>query len=356
MSAQVICDLRSDVLAAVSREALAAFAAAAERAPGFGRRDDPDERALAEEAAALFGCEDALFVPTGTMANQIAVRLWLKPGETLIADRRAHVTTNEAASLAGLNGVKVRAVAGAAGHPSVEQLSALLAERDGSAPDRAPRLIWLENTHNRAGGTVMPVGRLDEIARFARAKRLAVHVDGARIWNALAATGESPTLAFAGASSAMVALNKIAGAPVGALLLGPRSFIEEAAGVQKMFGGLWRPAAALAAAARVALKRWPERANAAHAAARAFAERVRALGHMHGVNALETNIVMLQLGDEMHVERFMAALDGERVKASPYREGLVRCCFHADVTVAQARAAADAVARALREADNAARA
>jgi threonine aldolase len=346
----VICDLRSDVLGPVSPKALQALAAAAARAPGFGRRDDPDERALTEEAASLFGFEDALFVPTGTMANQIAVRLWLKPGEALIADRRSHVATNEASSLAGLNGVVVRTLEGPTGHPTVEQLNAILTEREGSAPERPIRLLWLENTHNRAGGTVMPIGRMVEIARLTRNKRLAMHVDGARIWNALAVTGQSPRLILAGASSALVALNKIAGAPAGALLLGSRDFIEEAAGVQKMFGGLWRPAGALAAAARVVLEQWPERVRAAHAAAQAFAERVKELGDRDAVDTPETNIVMLHLGDDMHVERFMAALGDDRVRASPYKEGLVRCCFHAGISIAQAHAAAETVAQALRNA------
>jgi threonine aldolase len=178
--------------------------------------------------------------------------------------------------------------------------------------------------------------------------RLAIHVDGARIWNALAATQASQGEILRGASSAMVALNKIAGAPVGALLLGDRAFIDEAGRVQKMFGGLWRPVGSLAAAARVALRQWPARAQAAHAVAGLFASRVVQLcGEGSGIATPQTNIVLLKLANEAHVGRVLACLADTPVRISPYRDAKLRCVFHSGITPEQAYSAAERIAHAV---------
>jgi threonine aldolase len=346
----MICDLRSDVLGPPSAEVMEAFQRAATRPPGFGRHDDTEEQALCLHAAELFGFEDALFLPTGTLANQIAVRLWAQPGQAIIADSGSHLATNEAASVAGLNGAVLQRVDGAQGHPSPDQIEASLTLRTGSAAERESRLIWLENTHNRAGGTIMPAGQLGAIVDLAQRHQLAVHVDGARIWNALAATNEEPHRILEGASSAMVALNKIAGAPVGALLLGSGDFINEAARVQKMFGGLWRPVGSLAAAADVALRQWPSRARAAHEGAALFASRLaEGCGAACRVDRPQTNIVMLQLASESHVDRVLAALADAPVRVSAYRDAKLRCVFHSGILFDGIAAIADIVARAIND-------
>ena len=344
----MICDLRSDVLGPLSAEVMEAFRRAAARPPGFGRHDDCEELALCREAAELFGFEDALFLPTGTLANQIAVRLWVQPGQAIIVDSGAHLATNEATSVAGLNGAVLQRVDGAQGHPSLDQIEARLTLRTGSAVEREPHLIWLENTHNRSGGTIMPAGQLGAIVDLARRRRVAVHVDGARIWNVLAATNEEPQRILQGASSAMVALNKIAGAPIGALLLGGGEFIEEAARIQKMFGGLWRPVGSLAAAAKVALRQWPSRARAAHEAAALFASGVaRGSGAACRVDPPQTNIVMLRLASESHVDRVLAWLADSPVRVSPYGDAKLRCVFHSGIPFDAIAAAADIVAKAI---------
>jgi threonine aldolase len=344
----MICDLRSDVLGPLSAEVMEAFQRAAVQPPGFGRHDDREEQTLCLEAAELFGFEDALFLPTGTLANQIAVRLWVQPGQAIVADSGSHLATNEAASVAGLNGAVVRRVNGEQGHPSPDQIEESLTLRNGSAAEREPHLIWLENTHNRSGGTVMPAGQLGAIADLARRRQLAVHVDGARIWNALAATDEEPQRILQGASSAMVALNKIAGAPVGALLLGRSGFIAEATSVQKMFGGLWRPVGPLAAAASVALQQWPSRARKSHECAALFASRLgeQCDAACH-VDLPQTNIVMLQLESESHVDRVLASLADTPVRISAYRLARLRCVFHPGILPDDVNTAADIVARAI---------
>lgn len=335
----MLCDLRSDVLAPLSAEVLEAFNRATQRPPAFGRREDADCQALCAEAAGLFGFEDALFVSTGTLANQIAVRLWVQPGESIIADRGSHLATNEAASAAGLNSAVLRLIDGDLGHPSATQIAALLSERGGSAADRRVRLVWIENTHNRAGGTILPPTEWQAIVDLAASRQLALHVDGARIFNALAATGERPDRICRGASSAMVAANKIAGAPLGALLLGDRAFIEEAERIQKMFGGLWRPVGPLAAAAGAALRQWPERARVSHDLAAHFAKRL-------SLPRPQTNIVMLQLESEAEVDRVLAFLADTPVRVSPYRDARIRCVFHPAITHELADMAADLIVRA----------
>ena len=335
-------DLRSDVLATISANVLEALSAAAAQKAGFGRRDCAEESALAEETAALFGFEDALFVPTGTMANQIAIRLWCAPGEVIVADHQTHVVTNEAASVAGINGVNFRLIAGERGHIAPDQLRIALAEPDGSAGDRRIRLVWLENTHNRAGGTIMPAAWQAALADICQQHRVPLHIDGARIWNAIGVDGTAPGIVARGAASMMTALNKIVGAPVGALLLGERGFIEEAARVQKMFGGLWRPAGLLAAAARQALREWPTRVQAVRELARIFAERLGAeIGPTHCPPRPDTNIVMIQLRDDAEARRLAETLVACSLLVSPYRNGKLRCVFHTGITADDAARSAE---------------
>jgi threonine aldolase len=343
-------DLRSDVLGPISADVLGAFSSAAAQRAGFGRSDCAEESALAKEAAALFGFEDALFVPTGTMANQIAVRLWCAPGEAIVADHQTHLVTNEAASAAGINGVHFRLIAGERGHIAPEQLRTTLAEPDGSAGDRRIRLVWLENTHNRAGGTIMPATWQAPLADICRQHRLPLHIDGARIWNAIGVNGTAPGVIAHGAASMMTALNKIVGAPAGALLLGERGFIDEAARVQKMFGGLWRPAGLLAAAARQALREWPARVQAVHELARIFATRLGAeIGPAHCPSQPETNIVMIQLRDDTEARALAKSLVDRRLLVSPYRDGKIRCVFHTGISPGDAARSAERFAASVAE-------
>src|SRR5262249_50812516 len=157
--------------------------------PGFAFGEDRHERALTEEISALFGYGAALFVPTGTMANQIAVRLWCAPGEVLIAEHESHVALNEMSATAGLNAVALRTFAGERGHLSPEHVAAALALVPRSPTDRGVKLVWLEDTHNQAGGTVMPAAWTAAIAALCRPRAIALHIDGARMWNAAVARG-----------------------------------------------------------------------------------------------------------------------------------------------------------------------
>jgi threonine aldolase len=348
MTVSRLFDLRSDCLGPWAPTALRALSAAAVQAPGFSRHDDRHERALAEEACILFGMEDAVFLPTGTLANQIALSLWCGRGEAAIADAASHMATNEAAATAGLSGATLRLLEGERGHPSPDQIVRALQRRAGSAAERRTRLVWLENSHNRAGGALMPSGWQAAIASACESHQVALHLDGARLWHAAVASGQKLAAMARGASSLMVALNKIVGAPVGSLLLGSRAAIDEAARLQKMLGGLWRPVGPLAAAARAAMHDHRQRVEAAHEAASVFASVLIGDLGPEPCALPETNIVMIKLGDETHVSTLLARLAGGPVRVSAYGEGRIRCVFHAGLTPCDARAAARVIADAAR--------
>jgi len=341
-------DLRSDILGGIPEPALAAMAAAARDAPAFDLDEDPHQSALEEETAALFGFERGMFVPTGTMANQIALRLRCDPGEMVIAERGSHVTVNEAASTAGLNGVAVHALDGLRGHLDAATVATALASLPRSAADRRVGLVWLENTHNRAGGTVMPPSQRRTVVALCREAGVPLHMDGARIWNALLATGESPQATVEGIDSMAVSLNKGLGAPAGALLLGNAPFIAEARRVRRMFGGWWRPVGFLAAGARAAIAIFRERLATDHARAARFAARLREiLPPGFAAADPETNVVMLAVPPGVPQRRLLEALRREGVNASDYGAAGIRFVFHARIADADIVDAADAIARGI---------
>ncbi|MBS7706303.1 threonine aldolase family protein [Chelatococcus asaccharovorans] len=342
-------DLRSDILGGWSADVLKAMIDAANDPRGFAHGEDLNQRALEEELSGLFGFEDALFVPTGTMANQIAVRIWCQPGQVIIADREAHVTINESSSTAGLNGVAVRGVEGSDGHLSADMVKEAVANTPRSSIDRQVGLIWLENTHNHAGGTVSPAGWIQAVGQYCDAIGKPVHMDGARIWNAAVATGTEPSYLVKGATSISVNLNKALGAPTGAAILGNRAFIEEAARVRKMFGGWWRPVGMFAAGASAAMRSYKERLSVDHNRGRRFAallaERIAPIG---SVNAPQTNIVMMSGPSEDWAKTMLTELKKRHVLASPYGHGRIRFVMHAAISDSDIVAAADAVRDAMK--------
>lgn len=334
-------DLRSDILSPLRPEVGAAFVEAAVRAPAYGIGEDLDERALEEEVADLFGFEAALLVPTGTMANQIAVRLACSPGECLLADASSHIATNEMQSTVGLSAVCPVTRQGAGGHLSAMQIDEALAPPPPNKAARQVRLVCLENTHNRAGGTVMPPHCLAEIVQILSGRRAALHLDGARLWNAAVALDlsdpELPHLT-AGADTASINLNKALGAPLGSLFLGTQAAVREAAALRRVMGGWWRPLGPIAAAARAALSDFRERLAQDHAHAAFFAKKLAEGGVR--VTAPETNIVMVRFGDPEAALRHLASVG---VAATEYGSGRLRFVFHGGVGAEETRTAADSV-------------
>ncbi|WP_159993958.1 low specificity L-threonine aldolase [Roseomonas sp. 18066] len=333
-----IADFRSDLMSGIPPAALEAMVQTAQGAPEMGFRDDPFQARLEREVAELAGFEEALFVPTCTLANQIALRLWCRPGDSILAATDSHVASSEAASTAGLAGVAVRRLAGLRGHLSPGTVQAALAAPQG--PGAQPTsLVWLENTQMRAGGTLAPAGWGAAIGELCRGAGRRVHLDGSRLWNAEAATGLPLATLAQGADSLSLSLNKAIGAPAGSLLLGSRDFIREAVAVRGTLGGAWRPVGFLAAAAIAALRGRTDRLGADHRRAGLLhAGLAAALGHRAG-EAPDTNILLLALPEGIAASDIVDRLRGEHLLALALDEATLRFVVHAridDQAIAQA--------------------
>lgn len=296
-------DLRSDTVTRPTPEMREAMARAEVGDDVFG--EDPSVNLLQQRAAALMRKEAALFVPSGTMANQLAVRTHTEPGDGLVAPHGAHVYEYEGGAAAALAGVQIVLV-GAEGVFSAEDLRAALRPVDVHfAP---PRVVWIENTHNRSGGIVFPLDAQRSVVDAARAAGLALHLDGARLFNASVATGVAVGDLAADFDSVSFCLSKGLGAPVGSLLCGSARFIERARRFRKMYGGGMRQAGVLAAAGLHALDHHVKRLAEDHANARLLADGIAGTRGLELLRAPETNMVLFRCASsEALVARARAA-------------------------------------------------
>jgi len=332
-------DLRSDT---VTRPTPAMRRAMAEAEVGDDVfREDPTVRRLEEKAAALLGKEAALFVPTGTMGNQIAVKVWTRPGQEVVLEEQSHIYNYEMGQMAAFSGVLARPIAGRDGIPSAEGVRRAL--RPPVYYVAQTGLVALENTHNMAGGTILPPDVAGAIAEVARAAKLPLHLDGARLFNAAVAAGRPAADLARPFDSVMFCLSKGLGAPVGSILAGPAAFIEEALRVRKRLGGGMRQAGILAAAGIVALDQHIERLADDHAMARRLAERVVALPRCRvDAGRVETNILIFSVTDAgMPAPRLVERWKDAGVLALALDGTRIRVVTHYDVTPADIEAAAD---------------
>lgn len=243
-------DLRSDTVTRPSDAMLEAMVSAPLGDDVLG--DDPTVKTLEAVAAQLAGKEAALFTPSGTMANQIAIRCWTQPGDEVLMEAGAHPFNYEAGAAAAISGVQVRALQGDRGLLDVHTVAAAIRPaNDHFAP---ASLLCLENTSNRGGGTVYPLERTQALCELAHSRGLRVHLDGARIFNASVQSGHPLATLAAPVDSLMFCLSKALGAPVGSLLVGPRDWIARARRTRKMLGGGMRQSGLLAAAGLYALE------------------------------------------------------------------------------------------------------
>jgi len=310
--------------------------------------EDPTVNRLQERAAELCGKEAALFVPTGSMGNQIAVKLHTRPGQEVVIEERGHIYNYEMAAMSAVAGVLARPVRSADGSGVLTWPEIAAAVRANDAPYYvAPTgLVALENSHNLAGGTVMTRERTEEICDRAHALGLRVHLDGARLFNAAAALGASVAELAGPADSVMFCLSKGLGAPVGSVLLGGRAFIDEARAWRKLLGGGMRQAGVIAAAGLVALEETPPRLAEDHANARRLAE---GLAEIEGVGIdparVKTNIVVFDLtrpgADAARVCQRLKVEHG--VLASGFGPSTIRMVTHYDVTAEDVGRALDAL-------------
>jgi len=332
-----IADFRSDTVTRPTAEMRRAMAEAEVGDDSYG--EDPTVNALQEEAAAAVGLEAALFVPSGTLGNQLAINLQTRPGDEVLCTEWAHLRNYERGAAAALSGTAFRTVPGDGGVITPEQVAAALEWAGGSWP-RISLLVW-ENTHNAAGGTVLPPGVTASATAVARGRGLAVHLDGARLFNAAVASRCSAADLAAPADTVMFCFSKGLGAPVGSVLCGRAELITAARTVRRRFGGTMRQAGVVAAAARLALRDW-ERLAEDHALARDLATALE--DRLPGVVAAPPQTNMVQVAGERlpgGPEPFREALAAAGVRVGYIRPGVLRFVTHRDVDAADvARVAA----------------
>jgi threonine aldolase len=346
-----VVDLRSDTLTRPTPEMRRAMAAAEVGDDVFG--EDPTVQALEARSAALAGKEAALFVPSGTMANLIACKLHTRAGDEVILERGSHLYRYEAGGFAAYAGVSVAVVDGERGLLAPVQVPAAIRLSDVHQP--RSHLLWLEHTHNYGGGSCYPLDRLAAVAAAGRAHGLAVHLDGARVWNACVAQGVELAAVAAHVDSLSFCFSKGLGCPVGSILIGPRPWIEEGRRVRKMLGGGMRQAGVLAAAALYALDHHVRRLADDHANAALLADALDGLAGLRVRRPVETNIVLLDTrGSRWGSLELVGALAAAGVRGLPLDATTVRMVTHLDVTADDARYAAGVGRRALTEASVAA--
>ena len=312
--------------------------------------EDPTVRLLEEETARLLGKESALFVPSGSMGNQIAIGIQTRRGDQVLLHERSHVAYSEEAALTSFLGLRLLPVVGDAGRLAPESIASALdsAAREGNG---RVGLVELENSHNWAGGAVYDVERLRRAAEPARERRLPVHLDGARLWNASAATGASVAEFAAAADTVMVCYSKGLGAPVGSAIAGPKALIGEARTLRKRFGGGMRQAGILAAGALHGLRHHRERLVDDHKRARRLAE---ALASIPGLTidpaSVTTNIVIVEVTPHERVEELADRTAKAGVRLLVFGgPGRFRAATHLDVDDASIDRAIDAIRTAARD-------
>jgi threonine aldolase len=344
--AESVIDMRSDTVTRPTPGMRAAMAAAEVGDDVFG--EDPTVIHLQEKVAALLGKEAALFVPSGTMSNQTCIRAHTQPGDELICEATAHVYNAEAGGPAALSGVTCRTIEGEYGILDVSQLEGKI--RPANEHYVRTRLVCLENTHNRGGGRVYPLEKIQAISAWAQANGLVTHLDGARLWNAVVATGIPAQDWARNFDSVSVCFSKGLGAPVGSALAGSREFVARARRIRKLFGGGMRQAGVIAAAALYALENHVERLAEDHANARVVAQ---AIADTPGLRLdppeVETNLIWFEADPEMGTAKKVAAALKERglLIQAPGPHAM-RACAHLDVSAAQAERAAETIRQTVR--------
>jgi threonine aldolase len=320
-------DLRSDTVTRPTPAMLAAMQAAPVGDDVY--EEDLTVRALEEATAARFGLEAGLFCPSGTMTNQIAIKAHTEPLSEVICEQTAHVYLWEVGGIAFHSGASMALLPGERGRLTATQIEAAIRPENVHYP--TTRLVCLENTHNRGGGSCYAWNEMQQIAALCKHESLALHLDGARIFNALVATGQRSEDYGQIFDSVSVCLSKGLGAPVGSVLLGSAAFIKKCRRIRKVMGGGMRQAGYLAAAGLYALDNNIERLADDHRRAARLAETLRQQAYVAEVLAPETNLVIFRLHDYAPAADFLAYLEQQGIRASSFGPQWVRFVTHLDV-------------------------
>ncbi len=345
MSEPSFIDLRSDTVTRPTPAMRKAMAEAVVGDDNFG--DDPTVNRLQEKAAALIGKEAALFVPTGTMGNQIAIRLHTEPGQDVITEERSHIFNFEMGGMAVFSGTLARTIRGKEGILDVESIRKAIRPK---LYNRARTgLVTVENTLNYAGGAVCSIERSREIIDFVHERGIPVHLDGARIFNAATALAcEAKDLAQ-GFDSVMFCLSKGLCAPVGSLLCGDRDFIEKARGIRRLLGGGMRQAGVLAAPGIIALDEMTSRLGEDHENARVIADELSGIDGIEiDATNVRTNVVIFEITrPDMSTNKLLAALKKRGVLGNIVDESHVRMLTHHDVSRKDCLTACEAIGQVM---------
>lgn len=324
----MIIDLRSDTVTKPTKGMLDAMFSAEVGDDVFG--EEPTVIALQEKTAKLFGKEDALFCPSGTMTNQIAIKVHTQPGDEVLCDATAHIYNYEGGGISFNSGAQAKLLQGERGRISAEQV----VENINPNFDWLTRtsLVCIENTANRAGGSYYSLQQMQELAIVCKQNNLKYHLDGARIFNAIIENNYTPNDLGKLFNSISVCLSKGLGAPVGSVLLGDKEFITKARRVRKVFGGGMRQAGYLAAAGIYALDNNLLRLKDDHKRAKQLNTVISRLSYVDNVLPVDTNIIIFNLNKKMKPETFVQKLASYNIKASGFGKQSIRFVTHLDFT------------------------
>lgn len=321
-------DFRSDTLTRPTKEMLAYMMQASVGDDVF--EEDPTINRLEEKAAQLFGMQKALFCPSGTMTNQIAIKVHTRPGDEVICDQTAHVYRYEGGGIAFNSGASVRLIEGAYGQFTVEDLKANINPDNVHFPHSS--LLVIENTSNKGGGSIWQAEEIRKMKAVCNEPGIKMHLDGARLFNALAETGDSPALYGELFDSISICLSKGLGAPVGSLLIGDEAFIYQARRVRKVLGGGMRQAGYLAAAGIYALDYHRERLKEDHRKAKALESVLSDLSYVKKVFPVQTNILVFELIENIDDTQFISRMEQKGIRMVSFGPQLIRMVTHLDIT------------------------
>ena len=328
-----VIDLRTDFISRPTEAMVEAMVAAAAEPPGMDYREDPVVSRLEALAADMLGKEDALFCPTCTQCNQIAIHAYCRPGDIFLAAASTHVQTSEAGGVAVLSGLMIQTVEANRGTMVPAAVETALRPLSGAGRSRIG-VVHIENTHLRSGGCVVPESNMQEIAAIAKNWNVPLHLDGARLFNAATYLNVEPARLARHADSVAISLNKGLSAPVGAILAGSSELIAEAVDIRTRFGGAWRPAGIPAAAGIVALEQMTGCMARDHENAQILARKLDAIEGVSVVNQpVETNILFISVNRPgMDRQAFLDYLAGKGVRLFPFDNDTMRAVLHKDIT------------------------
>jgi threonine aldolase len=294
-------------------------------------KSDPTVNALQEKAAALFGMEAALFFPSGTMANQAAIKIHTQPGDLLFCDKYAHVYNYESGGAAFHSGVTCKLIDGTRGMFTADQLDQA---SSGNPEIYLPyaKLVCIENTTNKGGGACWDFAELKKIQKITTNRNLAFHLDGARLFNALVAKNETPKQYGELFDTISICFSKGLGAPIGSILLGSKKNIDKALRIRKLFGGGMRQVGFLAAACDYALDHHVERLAADHQKAKEIGVVLENVSYITKVEPIETNIVIFYVDKQLGDANFIQQMKDKNILLTPMGDGKIRIVTHLDYT------------------------